>query len=85
MRADHILAEVAQIIRDVLELPELPVTAATTAADVEGWDSFNQVNIVVAVEAHFGVKFKTAEFETAQDVGELVSVIQEKLQRHQAQ
>jgi acyl carrier protein len=84
MRADHILAEVAQIIRDVLELPELPVTAATTAADVEGWDSFNQVNIVVAVEARFGLKFKTAEFEAAKDVGALVTMIQEKLQ-HQAQ
>jgi acyl carrier protein len=79
MRADDILAEVARIIREVLELPELPVTPATTAADVDGWDSFNQVNIVVAAEARFGVKFKTAEFETVKNVGMLVTLIQEKL------
>jgi acyl carrier protein len=78
---DRIIAEVAQIIRDVLELPDLEVTAATHAEDVEEWDSFNQVNIVVAVEAKFGIKFKTAEFETVRNVGKLAQLIQEKLKR----
>jgi acyl carrier protein len=79
MRADDILAAVAQIIREVLDLPDLLVTPSTTAADVDGWDSFNQVNIVVAAEARFGVKFKTAEFDTVGNVGMLVTLIQEKL------
>jgi acyl carrier protein len=78
---DHIIAEVAQIIRDVLELPELEVTAATHAENVEEWDSFNQVNIVVALEAKFGIKFKTSEFEAVRNVGQLVQLIQEKLKR----
>jgi acyl carrier protein len=78
---DQILAEVAQIVRDVLELPALTVTDATTANDVESWDSFNQVNIVVGVEARFGVKFQTAEFETLRNVGMLVTLIQKKLER----
>ena len=81
MDQNHIIAEVAQIIRDVLELPDLEVTAATDAQNVEEWDSFNQVNIVVAVEAKFGIKFKTAEFETVRNVGQLARLIAEKLKR----
>ena len=81
MEQDHIIAEVAQIIRDVLELPDLEVTAATHAENVEEWDSFNQVNIVVALEARFGIKFKTSEFEAVRNVGQLVQLIQEKLKR----
>ena len=81
MEQDHIIAEVTQIIRDVLELPDLVITVATHAENVEEWDSFNQVNIVVALEAKFGVKFKTSEFEAVRNVGQLVQLIQEKLKR----
>jgi acyl carrier protein len=76
---EPIIDAVAQIIRDVLDLPDLVVTAATTAKDVEGWDSFNHINIVVAIESRFGIKFKTAEFESMANVGALVQLIQQKL------
>ena len=33
----------------------------TTAADVDGWDSLMHINIVIAVEKHFGIRFATAE------------------------
>jgi acyl carrier protein len=76
---DQILAELTQIIRDVLELPELAVSAATNAENIEEWDSFNQINIIVAVEAKFGIRFKTAEFEALRNVGALASLVREKL------
>jgi acyl carrier protein len=81
LNQDPIIDAVAQIIRDVLDLPDLVVTAATTAKDVDGWDSFNHINIVVAIESHFGIKFKTAEFETMADVGALTQLLHEKLMR----
>jgi acyl carrier protein len=80
---EQIIAEVAPIVREVLELPELAVTADTSAEDIEEWDSFNQINILVAVEAKFGVKFKTAEIETLKNVGTLAGLIAEKLQSRQ--
>jgi acyl carrier protein len=46
---------------------------------VEGWDSFNHINIVVAVEAHFGIKIHTAEIEELRNVGELVELVEKKL------
>ena len=74
-----ILKETAQIIRDVVDLPNLMIDEHTTAQTVEGWDSFNHINIVVAVEAHFGIKFHTSEIEELKNVGELVDLVAERL------
>jgi acyl carrier protein len=79
MDDNQILSEVADIIRDVLDLPDLVVTRDTTAETVEGWDSFNHINIVVAIEAHFRLKIHTAEIEEVKNVGELVDLVHGKL------
>jgi acyl carrier protein len=75
----EILSKVRDIIADVLDLPDLTVTPATTAEEVEGWDSFNHINIVVAVESKFGIKIHTAEVEELRNVGELVELVEKKL------
>ena len=75
-----ILAEVREIITDVLGQPDLKIDPGTTAEDVEGWDSFSHINIVVAIEAHFGIKIHTAEIEELRNVGELVDIVEKKLQ-----
>jgi acyl carrier protein len=76
---DRIIAELGQIIRDILDQPTLAITQNTTAAHAPGWDSFNQINIVVAAETHFGIKLRTAEFETVANVGAFAELIQKKL------
>jgi acyl carrier protein len=75
----EILSKVRDTIADVLDLPELTVTMQTTAENVEGWDSFNHINIVVAIEREFGIKVHTAEIEELRNVGELVDLIDKKL------
>lgn len=77
MNRDEIFRQVRDIISEVLEQPDLQVTAETKADDVEGWDSFNHINIVVAIEARFGIKVRTAEIEELRNVGELVDVVEE--------
>ncbi len=74
-----ILTQVSAILREVLDLPDLTVTPSTTAENVEGWDSFAHINLVVAIETHFGIKIHTAEIEELKNVGELVQLVAEKL------
>jgi acyl carrier protein len=76
---DEIFRQVRDIIADVLDNPGLQLARDTTAEDVETWDSFNHINIVVAVEAHFGIKIHTAEVEQLRNVGELVELVEKKL------
>ena len=78
MNNDAIYSGLTEIFEMVfLSPPEL--TAATTANDVEDWDSINNVSLLIAVEEKFGVKFFTGEAEQTKNVGELVALIARKL------
>ena len=49
-----------------------------TASDVEDWDSLNHINLIVAVEREFKVKFTTAEVSGLKNVGDLMDLIGRK-------
>ena len=76
---DQIYAQLTDIFRDVFDDDTLVLTPQTTAADVQGWDSFNHINLIVATEARFKIKFKTAEIESLRNVGHLAEVIASKV------
>jgi acyl carrier protein len=75
----EILAGIQDIIATALEQPDLQVTMRTKAEDVVGWDSFNHVNIIVAIEDRFNLEFKSGEVEKMRAVGDLVQLIEQKL------
>ena len=50
-----------EIFRDLFGDDAIALAASTTAADVNGWDSFNHINIIAAAEERFGVKIGTRE------------------------
>ena len=79
MTEAEILAAVRDIMLDVFDLDELTVTPATTAKDVEDWDSLSHIRLVVAIEGRFGLRFSTAEVESFKNVGDMVRSIQSKL------
>lgn len=79
MTEAEILTALTQVFRDVFDDDDIVLTAATTAADVEGWDSQAHVNLIVAAEVRFGIRFRTAELESLRDVGQFVHLIQAKL------
>ncbi len=73
-----ILEEVNAVFRDVLDLPELRLTSATTAADVEDWDSLTHIQLVAAVEKRFRIRFTAAEIQGFKNVGDLCAGIAKK-------
>lgn len=75
MTRDQILARVSDIVGDTLGLDGLVLQPSMSAADVEGWDSLTNVQILVSIEGTFGVRFKTGEIATTRNVGELVDRI----------
>jgi len=66
-------------ILSALKLDEWEVTDATVAADVPGWDSLSHINVVLAVEKHFGVRFKSVEVLRLKNVGDLQRLVDSKL------
>lgn len=77
---DHLQVNdtLADIIRETLDDPDFEVTPETSANDHDDWDSFSHVNIIVAVEMRFGIKFQTAEIESIKNVGDFTALIERK-------
>jgi acyl carrier protein len=75
---DNLWNDLTAIFRDALDNESLMLTEASTAKDVEGWDSITHVLIVVAVEKKFQVKFTAGEIQQLQNVGELAALIRSK-------
>jgi acyl carrier protein len=75
---EQVTQELTAIFRQVFDDPALVVHDALTANDVVEWDSLNHINLVIAVEKHFGIKFTTAQIAGVSNVGEFIGAILEK-------
>ena len=76
---DDILAQLQPIFRDVLDQPTLTVTRDSSGNNVDDWDSFAHINLVMSVERHFKIKFALGELQELKNVGEMTDLIEEKL------
>jgi acyl carrier protein len=63
------------IFREILEDPDIELSPTTTADDIEGWDSITNIELLVAIEQEFDLKFHTGEIAGLANVGELVDLI----------
>ena len=75
----EIYSVLTDVFHQVLEDDTIELTPATTAEDVDEWDSMNHIFIVVELEKRFGIKFQAAEMEELKNVGELASLVKQKL------
>jgi len=62
----------------IFDNPGLVINRATTAPDVKGWDSLSHINLIVAIEREFRIRFKTAEVTGMKNVGDLIDLIVRK-------
>lgn len=67
-----------EIFRDVFLRDDLVLSPELSAKDVSGWDSLKQIEILIAVQEHFSIKFRTADLDNMNNVGDLMPVIAAK-------
>lgn len=63
------------IFQDVFLRDDLSLTDALSAKDVKGWDSFKQIEIIMACEEQWKIRFSTRELDALRSVGDLVRTI----------
>jgi len=81
MDDETIMGSLTEIMREYFDDDSLVLSRETTAEDIPAWDSMNHINIIVAVEQHFHIKFLTSEVEGMQNVGALADTIGKKLRK----
>ena len=78
MTREEIFKGLDEVFQEVFDDETIHVTDSTTADDIEDWDSLEHINLVVAIENHFNVKFNMGEVTAFKNVGEIVDKIIEK-------
>lgn len=73
------LEQLNEVFQEVFEDDDLQVQPQTSAKDIDEWDSLMHVNLVLAVESRFGVRFTSTEVAALKDVGEMADLVQKKL------
>ena len=63
---------------EVFDDSELRISPQMTASDVDGWDSLSHINLILAVESEFGIRFSQKELLSLKYVGDLVNSIEDK-------
>ena len=67
------------IFRTVFDNDTLQLRPETTAHEVEGWDSLSHVNLMLAIETAFRIRFSSREMLSFRNVGELLACIESKV------
>lgn len=79
MSREEVFGKLNEVFRDVFDEEDITVTETTTADDIEDWDSLEHINLMAAVEQEFGIKFTMGQIVTMKNVGEMATIILEKL------
>jgi acyl carrier protein len=79
MDNNAILNTLQVIFADILDNEHIHLTPETTAQDIEEWDSLNHIQLVVAIERRFGIRFRSGEIQGWNNVGEMVNSIYLKI------
>ena len=74
-----VITRLQTIFRVIFDDEALVLTRETTAADIEDWDSLVQINILIACETEFGLKFDVSEVAALKNVGEMLDLVERKL------
>ena len=75
MTREAVFEKLNTIFRDNFDDDEICLTDETSAEDIEDWDSLEQINLVVAIQDAFGIKFNIEEVNAMKNVGEMADAI----------
>ncbi|HSZ71444.1 MAG TPA: acyl carrier protein [Cytophagaceae bacterium] len=78
MEKKEVLGFLNEIFIDELDNENIKLTEETTANDVEEWDSLSHIQLVVAVEKKFKIRFTSAEIHGFKNIGDMCDAIVKK-------
>ena len=78
---EQIFLKVQNLFRDVFDDEDLLIYSSTNSEDIEEWDSLNHINLVLNLEKIFKIRFKLGEIQALKNVGELITLLEEKTLR----
>lgn len=76
-----LMSDLQEVFRDVFDDESIVLRDGMTAKDIEGWDSLMNINLIIAIEERFRVKFAAAEISALKDRGQNVESLAKLIAR----
>lgn len=77
MTREEVYSRLTEVFREVFDDDTIELHDETTSEDIDDWDSFEHINLVVAVQDEFSFKIPMGKVVTMKNVGEMVDIILE--------
>lgn len=78
MERKEIISKLNEILEDIIDEGTVSLSETTTSNDVSGWDSLANIQLVVATEKYFDIRFTSEEIISWKNVGNMVDCIMAK-------
>lgn len=75
----EIQQELNNVFREVFNNPGIQIQDEMSSKDIAGWDSFSHMNLISAIEIHFGIEFTQREVLSLNTVGDLRKLVERKV------
>jgi acyl carrier protein len=79
MERNDVLKKVNDVFKDILDNDNIILRDETTANDIEEWDSLAHVQLVVAIERSFKIRFTSREIQSWENIAEMLDCICDKI------
>lgn len=79
MTRENVIEQLTPIAREIFMKPELELTDELNAGMVDTWTSLSFMQLLTAVEEHFGFKYKMMEILRLQTMGAIIDAIQQHI------
>jgi acyl carrier protein len=77
--SEQIFQKVQRLASDLFDVPASQITSDSSPQTLEHWDSVQHLNLVLALEEEFGVKFEPEDMEQMQTIGQVTQAVASKL------
>ena len=79
MNSQDIHAKLREVFAEALDQPDFKMESGLKVGDIAAWDSFSHINLMLGIEAEFGVEFDSDEIGTLRSVGQIFEALQRRL------
>jgi acyl carrier protein len=73
------LERLTEVFRTLFDIPDIEIRDSLAAKDIDDWDSFNHINLIINIEQEFNVRFTSEEVSGMQNVGDLKKILAAKI------